>query len=336
MRVTAMVVLCCAFVGSGVLPAGEGAPVKLTAAEAPLRDLGLRAARADAVVLAHCGQLSPSPEATKGSAALWIDQVLKGKLNAQRDIVWLPRSALPEIAVGSERWLLALTQNGDGSWSVSAGDGLPVKVSGPADPKVADAARGVGSFRPRSADAPGEDEIALWVKKMGKGSTAEQRSSFAKLLASGKAARQFLDSALASPDEEMVSTARRLLPLVSGGEPASGLSLMLEPRSFTLGKGERRMLQVRYANQTDRDIRVVLGQSAWGENVLAAHKTHLYQRFNQAGFSHGRVAAGLATMAVLQGNAALWLFEAPWPAMLAPFLLQLVYARWVLGRSAGV
>lgn len=71
-----------------------------------------------------------------------------------------------------------------------------------------------------------------------------------------------------------------------------------------------------------------------GENVLAAHKTHLYQRLNQAGFAHGRVAACLAAMAALQGNAALWLFEAPWPALLAPFLLQLVYARWVLARSA--
>ena len=71
-----------------------------------------------------------------------------------------------------------------------------------------------------------------------------------------------------------------------------------------------------------------------GENVLAAHKTHLYQRLNQAGFSHGRVAAFLAAMAAIQGNALLWLFEAPWPAMLLPFALQLLYARWVLSRSA--
>lgn len=73
-----------------------------------------------------------------------------------------------------------------------------------------------------------------------------------------------------------------------------------------------------------------------GENVLAAHKTHLYQRLNQAGFSHGRVAAFLAAMAAIQGNALLWLFEAPWPAMLLPFALQLLYARWVLSRSAAV
>jgi UDP-GlcNAc:undecaprenyl-phosphate GlcNAc-1-phosphate transferase len=71
-----------------------------------------------------------------------------------------------------------------------------------------------------------------------------------------------------------------------------------------------------------------------GENVLAAHKTHLYQRLNQAGFSHGRVAAFLAAMAAIQGNAMLWLLEAPWPAMLLPFALQLLYARWVLSRSA--
>jgi UDP-GlcNAc:undecaprenyl-phosphate/decaprenyl-phosphate GlcNAc-1-phosphate transferase len=71
-----------------------------------------------------------------------------------------------------------------------------------------------------------------------------------------------------------------------------------------------------------------------GENVLAAHRTHLYQRLNQAGFSHGRVASFLAAMAAIQGNALLWLFEAPWPAMLFPFALQLLYARWVLSRSA--
>jgi UDP-GlcNAc:undecaprenyl-phosphate GlcNAc-1-phosphate transferase len=71
-----------------------------------------------------------------------------------------------------------------------------------------------------------------------------------------------------------------------------------------------------------------------GENVLAAHRTHLYQRLNQAGFSHGRVAAVLAAMAAIQGNALLWLFEAPWPAMLLPFAVQLLYARWVLSRSA--
>jgi UDP-GlcNAc:undecaprenyl-phosphate/decaprenyl-phosphate GlcNAc-1-phosphate transferase len=71
-----------------------------------------------------------------------------------------------------------------------------------------------------------------------------------------------------------------------------------------------------------------------GENVLAAHRTHLYQRLNQAGFSHGRVAAFLAAMAAIQGNALLWLFEAPWQAMLLPFALQLLYARWVLSRSS--
>lgn len=70
-----------------------------------------------------------------------------------------------------------------------------------------------------------------------------------------------------------------------------------------------------------------------GENVLAAHRTHLYQRLNQAGFAHGRVALFLAAMAAIQGNAALWLGQAPWPALLAPFLLQLVYAYWVTGRS---
>jgi len=71
-----------------------------------------------------------------------------------------------------------------------------------------------------------------------------------------------------------------------------------------------------------------------GENVLAAHRTHLYQRVNQAGFGHGRVAAFLAAMAAIQGNAALWLGQAPWPAMLLPFLLQIGYARWALTRPS--
>ncbi|MBI3507828.1 MAG: undecaprenyl/decaprenyl-phosphate alpha-N-acetylglucosaminyl 1-phosphate transferase [Proteobacteria bacterium] len=72
---------------------------------------------------------------------------------------------------------------------------------------------------------------------------------------------------------------------------------------------------------------------AAGENVFAAHRTHLYQRLNQAGFSHGRVAAFLAAMAALQGSTALWLDSSAAFAILVPFAFQVLYARWVLSRS---
>lgn len=70
-----------------------------------------------------------------------------------------------------------------------------------------------------------------------------------------------------------------------------------------------------------------------GENVFAAHRTHLYQRLNQAGFSHGKVAAFLAAMAAIQGSTALWLDQSAAFAILVPFVVQVLYARWVLGRS---
>ena len=69
-----------------------------------------------------------------------------------------------------------------------------------------------------------------------------------------------------------------------------------------------------------------------GENVFAAHRTHLYQRLNQAGFSHGKVAAFLAAMAAIQGSTALWLDQSAAFALLVPFAVQVLYARWVLGR----
>ncbi|MBL8833068.1 MAG: undecaprenyl/decaprenyl-phosphate alpha-N-acetylglucosaminyl 1-phosphate transferase [Rhodospirillales bacterium] len=75
---------------------------------------------------------------------------------------------------------------------------------------------------------------------------------------------------------------------------------------------------------------------AAGENVFAAHRTHLYQRLNQAGFPHGKVAALLAAMTAIQGSAALCIDSSVGLAILAPFALQVLYARWVLSRSAAV
>lgn len=74
-------------------------------------------------------------------------------------------------------------------------------------------------------------------------------------------------------------------------------------------------------------------RAAAGENVLAAHRLHLYQRLNQSGFSHGQVSAVLAGLAIAQGLAALWLSSSVAVALLAAFALQLVYARFVLSRA---
>lgn len=73
---------------------------------------------------------------------------------------------------------------------------------------------------------------------------------------------------------------------------------------------------------------------AAGENVFAAHRTHLYQKLNQSGVGHGRVAALLAAMTVLQGICALFLDTHAGVAILVPFAVQIAYARAVLARSA--
>ncbi len=48
-----------------------------------------------------------------------------------------------------------------------------------------------------------------------------------------------------------------------------------------------------------------------GENVVKAHRTHLYQLINRSGHSHRRVSLIYAGMATLQGIGALWLSAAP-------------------------
>ena len=71
-----------------------------------------------------------------------------------------------------------------------------------------------------------------------------------------------------------------------------------------------------------------------GENLAAAHRTHLYQLINQWGLTHRQVAAIHYTMAVVQGLAALWSIGAPpaehWIALLALIFLQVAYAITVL------
>ena len=80
-------------------------------------------------------------------------------------------------------------------------------------------------------------------------------------------------------------------------------------------------------------LATALRRAANGENVLAAHRSHLYQRLNQSGVSHGRVAALLAAMATAQGVAAFWLPTSVHGALLAAFGVQLVYAAFVLSRA---
>jgi UDP-GlcNAc:undecaprenyl-phosphate GlcNAc-1-phosphate transferase len=67
-----------------------------------------------------------------------------------------------------------------------------------------------------------------------------------------------------------------------------------------------------------------------GENLAAAHRTHLYQLLNQSGLSHRLVAGAHYFMAALQGLIALWLIGAPpdqrWFALPALLLSQSAYA----------
>lgn len=235
------------------------------------RDLTSLAARADAVVLARAGQISPRPESTGGTVALWVEHAYKGALQGGRDIIWLPKNDLPKAEIGPALWLLCLELKGDGTWHMLSGEGSPAIVDGPASPAAKAAAEGAVLFSPRkTASGVDKDDLNLWVKKAGKGSTKARREAFASLLAAGPAARTHLEGAVASNDPEIANTARRLLPLVNGGGPANGISLMLEPARTILAEDGKQYLTIHYANQTDREVRVVVGTSAWGENVAAA------------------------------------------------------------------
>ncbi len=48
-----------------------------------------------------------------------------------------------------------------------------------------------------------------------------------------------------------------------------------------------------------------------GQNVFKAHKTHLYQLFNQLGFSHAWVSCFYFVLAIIQGYGALFMVEKP-------------------------
>ena len=80
-----------------------------------------------------------------------------------------------------------------------------------------------------------------------------------------------------------------------------------------------------------------LRRLARGENVVSAHRSHLYQRLDRSGFGHARVAATLCGMTAMQGMAALWAASRPasaWLlALLAMLAIQAIYAAWVTLRA---
>ena len=67
-----------------------------------------------------------------------------------------------------------------------------------------------------------------------------------------------------------------------------------------------------------------------GEDLTAAHRSHLYQLLNQAGFSHRRVASVHYALVVIQGAAALWMTGAQpgvrWLAFIVLIAIQAGYA----------
>lgn len=74
-----------------------------------------------------------------------------------------------------------------------------------------------------------------------------------------------------------------------------------------------------------------------GKNLFQAHREHLYQLFNQLGYSHRTVAFSQYAMCVVQGLAAWWLLHIEGDARLWLFLpvllLQVAYAAWIMKRA---
>ena len=75
-----------------------------------------------------------------------------------------------------------------------------------------------------------------------------------------------------------------------------------------------------------------------GENVVTAHRSHLYQLLNRSGWSHRAVSLLYAAIACMQGVAALWLsagagnIARAW--VILPLLLgHALFAAWVIRRA---
>ena len=71
-----------------------------------------------------------------------------------------------------------------------------------------------------------------------------------------------------------------------------------------------------------------------GENILQAHRTHLYQLLNRSGCSHRAVTLAYSGMAVAQGFGAIWMVNIPGDRRMLVFLpflmLQVIFAFGVM------
>ena len=76
---------------------------------------------------------------------------------------------------------------------------------------------------------------------------------------------------------------------------------------------------------------------AIGENVLEAHRTHLYQLFERLGYGHRKVCFFHYALCILQGLAAIWMVRIPGAGRLFVFLpfiaIQIFYSIIIIGRS---
>jgi UDP-GlcNAc:undecaprenyl-phosphate GlcNAc-1-phosphate transferase len=74
-----------------------------------------------------------------------------------------------------------------------------------------------------------------------------------------------------------------------------------------------------------------------GENVLEAHRTHLYQLFDRLGYGNRRVCYFHYLLCILQGLAAVWMVRIPGSGRLFVFLpfimLQIIYSLIIVRRS---
>jgi UDP-GlcNAc:undecaprenyl-phosphate GlcNAc-1-phosphate transferase len=74
-----------------------------------------------------------------------------------------------------------------------------------------------------------------------------------------------------------------------------------------------------------------------GENVVEAHRTHLYQLFERLGYGHRKVCYFHYLMCILQGLAAVWMVRIPGGGRLFVFLpffvLQIIYTIIIISRS---
>jgi len=74
-----------------------------------------------------------------------------------------------------------------------------------------------------------------------------------------------------------------------------------------------------------------------GDQVTAAHRTHLYQLFNRLGYSHRTVSLFHYGVCILQGVAAFWMINIPGAQRMlvfVPFLaFQIIYTYVILSRA---